>query len=126
MKTIGLPIEQPKLWILDVDGVIFIHNSHLKGKDELVPGFMNFYKQIRAEDFIVIITARDKKYEAVTRLSLKKNNIRFNKIIFDAPKGERVLINDNKPDGARTGFALNVDRDKFPGVKIKARGMLRS
>lgn len=118
MKTINLPIKQPKLWILDVDGMIFIHNSYLNGEDKLVSGFMDFYNQIKSEDFIVIITAREKKYEKTTKMSLKLNHIRFNKIIFGASKGERVCINDKKPDGTKTSFALNTDRDNFPKMKI--------
>jgi hypothetical protein len=29
--------------------------------------------------------------------------------------GDRIVINDNKPDGRQTAFAFNIERDK--GIK---------
>lgn len=118
LKTLHLPITQPKLWILDVDGVIFIHAGHFKGRDTLVPGFMDFYAQIKPEDFIFIVTAREKKYKKITESALKEHGIRFDKIIYDVPKGERICVNDNKPDGTKACFAVNTDRDLFPYIEI--------
>jgi len=43
---------------------------------------------------------------------LKQNNIKYNKIIFDLPMGERILINDKKNDGAITAYCVNLDRNK--------------
>ena len=119
MKTINLQIKQPKLWILDIDGVIFTHNSYLEGKDKIVPGFIDFYRQIKKEDYMIIISARKKKYIDITKSSLKKNHIRFNNIIFEVPTGERVIINDKKPDGTKTCFVFNINRNNFPEIKIQ-------
>ena len=42
---------------------------------------------------------------------LKKNNIRYDAILYNAPYGERILINDAKPSGLCTSVAINTRRD---------------
>ena len=44
---------------------------------------------------------------------MKNNNIRYDDIIYNAPYGERILVNDKKPSGLRTAIAVNTDRDVF-------------
>lgn len=44
---------------------------------------------------------------------LKEYGIRYNDIIYNAPYGERILINDKKPSGLLTAIAVNTDRDEF-------------
>ena len=109
----------PQMWIIDVDGTIFIHNSYLEGEDQLVPNFLDFYTQIKSEDFILLVSARDQKYEKKTINSLHKHGIRYDKIIFNAPKGERILINDTKPGGLKTAIAINNKRDQFTKIHLK-------
>jgi hypothetical protein len=107
-----------KTWIIDIDGTVFIHNGYLDGRDTLVPGFRSFYRQIDPNDYILLVTSREKKYKPQTLKSLKKFQIRFDNILFDIPKGERILINDIKPRGLQTGLLVLNKRDKFPRVKI--------
>ena len=42
---------------------------------------------------------------------MKNNGLRFDQIIFGAPMGERILINDDKPSGLRMAYAINKKRD---------------
>ena len=42
---------------------------------------------------------------------LKENGIRYNQIIFNAPYGERIVINDDKPSGLHMCRAIMVKRD---------------
>ena len=44
---------------------------------------------------------------------LKENNVRYDHIIFNAGEGERIMINDMKPDGLVTAYAVNTVRDRF-------------
>jgi hypothetical protein len=37
-------------------------------------------------------------------------------ILFDLPTGERLLINDKKPDGTKTAYSININRNE--GIKI--------
>jgi hypothetical protein len=107
-----------KTWILDIDGVIFLHNNYLQGDDILVPGFLEFYQQIPEEDFIILLSAREDKYAENTTEALRKFHIRYDQILFGMPKGERIIINDTKPGGLQTAIALNTKRDIMEGLSV--------
>lgn len=98
-------------WIIDLDGTIFEHNGYLRGEDILLPGVKEFWLNIPANDFILILTARSKKFYNPTIESLEKFNLRYNQIMFDLPTGERILINDVKPSGLNTAIAINLQRN---------------
>lgn len=102
----------PHTWIFDVDGTICIHNGYKNGGDLLLKGVKEFFSQIPSDDMIIFITSR--KIEEKTNLEsfLIKNGLRFNHIIFDAPMGERILINDDKPSGLKMAYALDKKRDE--------------
>ncbi len=106
-----------KTWIFDLDGTLVEHNGYLKyGKDILLDGVREFFEKIPANDMVVILSARSSQYKDMTLEFLAENNIRFDHIIFDAPKGERILINDRKPDGLKCAYAVNLERNNFAGV----------
>lgn len=101
-----------KTWLIDIDGVIFIHNYYLTHKKEsLTKGIKKLLKFIKKDDYVILLTARDEKYKEFTEKALKKFKIRYNQIIYNLPKGERILINDIKPKGLKTAIAINVKRD---------------
>lgn len=102
----------PKTWILDIDGTIVIHNGYKKGKDILLPGVKQFFRKIKKNDIVVFITSRDISLKNEMEKFLKKNKIRYDYIIYNAPMGERILINDIKPSGLQTAFAINKKRDE--------------
>lgn len=101
----------PHTWVIDVDGTICIHNGYKNGGDEILAGVREFFAQIPAEDMIVILTSR--KAEEKTNLEnfMHQQGLRFNHIIFDAPMGERILINDDKPSGLKMAYAITKERD---------------
>ena len=99
-------------WFIDVDGTIFKHNGYkLDGYDSLLPGVKEFFESIPENDLIILITSRTDEYKDLTLKSLEENKIRYNEIIFNAPYGERVVVNDNKLSGLKTGKCINIDRD---------------
>ena len=100
-----------KTWIFDLDGTLLKHNGYKNGGEELLPGVKDFFSKISKDDRIVILTARDTKYQQITENFLKDNGIRFDHIIYDLPTGERILFNDKKPSGLKTAYAYNLDRD---------------
>lgn len=103
-----------KTWIFDLDGTIVKHNGYkIDGKDSILKGAKKFFDNICENDMIVFITSRDKKYKEETEQFLIDSGIRFDSIIYNAPFGERILINDKKPSGLNTAIALNTDRDIF-------------
>lgn len=115
-----------KTWIIDIDGVIFEHNGYFNLKrnelEKPLPGVREFFKRISKEDYVILLTGRNVKYRNLTLKSLKKYGIRFNAILFDLPKGERILINDSKPDGLKTAYAVSLKRNEgLERVKIQIK-----
>ena len=101
-----------KTWIFDVDGTLVEHNGYKTGGDRLLPGVKEFFDSIPAEDFILLLTARDTEVRGQTIEFLNREGIRFDKIIFDVPVGERILINDDKPSGLPMSFSLRRVRNQ--------------
>ena len=98
-------------WIIDIDGTIVRHNGHKEGGDQLLDGVREFWSKIPADDKIILVTAREHDFSRTTTEFLKCNDIRFDHIIFGVSSGERILINDIKPNGLKTAYAVNVKRD---------------
>ena len=106
-------------WILDFDGTLVIHNGYKTGEDEFLPGAKEFLQQIPSEDFVIILTARDKQSRQKTEEFLKKNHIRYDALFFEIPMGERILINDDKPSGLPCAYALTPKRNQgFKDLQI--------
>lgn len=109
----------PKTWILDLDGTLVKHNGYkLDGHDTLLPGAREFLANIHEEDLVIIITSRTEEYRAQTMEFLRNQAIRYDHIIFAAPYGERILINDRKPSGLTTAIAVNTQRDKICNIHV--------
>lgn len=104
----------PKTWILDLDGTLLKHNGYkIDGIDTLLDGAKEYMKSIPKEDFILILTSRTDEYKEMTIEFLAEHGIRYDKILFNMPMGERIVINDRKPSGLEMAFAINTDRDDF-------------
>lgn len=99
-------------WVLDFDGTLVEHNGYKTGEDKFLPGAKEFLQSIPKDDFILILTAREKEAREKTEKFLKKNGIRYNEILFEMPMGERILINDNKPSGLRCAYAITPNRNQ--------------
>ena len=72
------------------------------------------FRSIPDADTIIILTSRSESHQEKTCLVLQKHGLRYDRIIFGLPFGERILINDRKPSGLKTAYALNLDRDAGP------------
>ena len=104
----------PKTWILDLDGTLLVHDGpYILGKDEFLPGAREFLDSIPKRDMIIFLTARSDYEKPHTMRFLKENNVRYDHLIFNAGEGERIMINDMKPDGLVTAYAVNTVRDRF-------------
>lgn len=99
-------------WILDFDGTLVEHNGYKTGDDKFLPGAKEFLQSIPKDDFILIMTAREKEAKEKTVKFLNDNGIRFNEILFEMPMGERILINDDKPSGLRCAYAITPNRNQ--------------
>jgi len=99
-------------WLIDIDGTILIHNSHLNSENKILPGVINFWNKIPEKDVIILLSARSIEFKETTIAELTKHNIRYDYILFDLPVGERILINDMKPSGLITSIGINTERNK--------------
>lgn len=112
----------PKSWIFDLDGTILKHNGYrLNGTDTLLEGAKEYLDAIPKEDKIIILTSRTEEYKKQTVDFLKKNQIRFDELLFHMPLGERILVNDRKPSGLDMAIAVNMDRDEFRMPEIERK-----
>ncbi len=99
-------------WILDLDGTILKHNGYkVDGEDTFLTGTKEFLDKIPDKDMIIFLTSRTDDYKEQTQCFLKKHHIRYDHIIFNAPYGERILINDDKPSGLHMSIAVTGKRD---------------
>ena len=112
-KKIKLSKNLSHTWFFDLDGTILKHNGYIDDKkDTLLNGVNEFFKKIPSKDIIIITTSRDKKNSKKTINYLKKMKIRFDKIIFNLPYGERILLNDIKPkNNLKTAISINLKRN---------------
>lgn len=112
----------PHTWIFDVDGTICIHNGYKNGGDVLLDGVKALFAQIPADDMIILLTSRKVEEKENLIKFMKDNDLRYNHIIFDAPMGERILINDDKPSGLKMAYAVNKKRDTALNISLKIDG----
>ncbi len=102
----------PHTWLMDVDGTILKHNGHKTGGDELLAGVKDFWDTIPPDDVIVLLSARTQQEMPATLAFLDQQGLRYDHAIFDMPKGERILVNDDKPGGLVTALAVSMPRDR--------------
>lgn len=101
-------------WILDLDGTVVKHNGYkLDGYDTLLDGVKEFLDAIPKEDMVIFLTSRTEELSESTEKFLTAHRIRYDRIIYGAPYGERILMNDCKVSGLETAKAVNVKRDDF-------------
>lgn len=100
-------------WIFDIDGTICKHNGYKNdGKDTLLSGVKEFFNQLPEGDMVIFLTSRTDEYRQLTIEFLKENELRYDYIIFNAPYGERIIVNDDKPSGLNCSIAVNLERDR--------------
>lgn len=109
----------PKTWIFDLDGTLVKHNGYrIDGRDTLLEGAKEFIGGIPEDDYIIILTSRTEKYRDMTTEFLEENGIRYDRMIFDIPMGERIVVNDRKPSGIDMAVAINFNRNSFEAVSV--------
>lgn len=98
-------------WFVDLDGTILKHNGHKNPPEELLPGVHDLWNEIPPDDCIILVSARDIQYKDSTLEFINLCGLRYNHAIFNVPMGERIVVNDTKPNGLGTALAWNVLRD---------------
>lgn len=114
-----------KTWVLDLDGTLVKHNGYkIDGEDSLLDGIDILLSQIEENDLVIIVTSRKLEHKEMTEKFLDDHKIRYDYIIYEAPYGERILVNDRKPSGLDTAYAINSERDLVTRNRIKRNSKL--
>lgn len=125
MKDLIKVSQLGKVWVLDLDGTIVKHNGYkIDGYDSLLENIEKLFSQISDKDMVLFITSRSEKEKGITEDFLKKNNIRYDYIIYNAPYGERILINDTKPSGLCMAYGIATKRNKVCDIKFQVDNSL--
>jgi hypothetical protein len=107
----------PKTIICDIDGTLTKHaNPHEASKPnykmELLPGTAEKLLEWEKKGYrILLLTGRKESLRDVTVRQLQQAGIFYDQLIMGVGGGARYLINDNKPNGTQTAFAINIQRN---------------
>lgn len=117
--------KRPKTIFCDIDGTLVQHgipaNASLPNyKMKLLPGTIEKLSEWDSLGYtIVLVTGRKESLRGVTEKQLTEAGIFYDKLIMGIGSGERVLINDKKPDGTITAHSINLERNQgLNNIKI--------
>jgi ribonucleotide monophosphatase NagD (HAD superfamily) len=109
---------RPKTIICDIDGTLVEHanpatTANIYHDMKLLPGTLEKLMEWEANGCrIILLTGRKESMRAVTEAQLSKVGIFYDELIMGVGGGTRYLINDCKPSGEESAFAINVERNK--------------
>ena len=106
-----------KTIICDIDGVLIRHaNQGLSaqfGQSTLNGTIEKLIEWDAAGYNIILITGRRESHREETVKQLQLNDIFYDKLIMGVGGGDRVLINDRKPNSSRdTAYSINLNRNE--------------
>ena len=115
----------PKTWIFDLDGLLVVHNGHLRGEDQLLSGVKEFWSQLQPADTVILLTARSAEKAPAIRAFLAAHGLRVDHLVAGCAVGERILFNDAKPSGLPMAHAVNLPRNAgFAEVSLQIDPLL--
>lgn len=110
-------MEMKKTIFLDIDGCLIKHNGNLstqilKGV-EVLPGTIEKLNQWEADGHrIILTTGRKESMRSITEIQLLSVGIFYDQLIMGLNRGERIVINDKKPNLEMTvARAIQIDRN---------------
>jgi len=112
---------RPKTIICDIDGTLVKHNKpSIIATNLYIPslleGTLDKINEWERNGYnIILLTGRKESMRKVTENQLTQLGIYYDQLIMGVGGGPRYLINDYKPDGTESAFAINVERNK--GIK---------
>jgi len=108
--------DKPKTIICDIDGVLLFHKN--KGLSEQLSskpldGAVEKINDWDGKGYnIILMTGRRESQRKDTEKQLNSYNIFYDQLIMGVGGGDRVIINDRKPNSDRnTAYAINLDRN---------------
>lgn len=110
-----------KTLFIDIDGTLVKHRgnqSNMFINDMIIlPGVIDKINEWDAEGHkIILTTGRKECLREITKEQLLKNGIFYDQLVMGLTRGERILINDIKPNNEMTvARAIELKRDE--GIK---------
>jgi len=118
-------MEMKKTLFIDIDGTLVKHQGNqsnmFMNKMEILPGVIEKFNEWDAKGYkIILTTGRKECLRKITSKQLLKNGIFYDQLIMGLTRGERVLINDIKPNiDMITASAIQINRNEgLTNVKI--------
>ena len=113
--------EYKKTIFLDIDGCLIKHNGNLSiqllGIPELLPGTLEKLNEWDAAGYkIILTTGRKESMRKVTEEMLTSFGIFYDQIVMGCNRGERILINDKKPND-NMSVARSIEIERNVGIK---------
>lgn len=102
----------------DIDGCISKHYGDIQNvltcPFELLPGVLETFKQWYYDGYTVILTTgRPESIRVITEQQINDAGLCFHHLIMNLPRGQRVVINDMKPDETtKTAMCINLKRNE--------------
>jgi uncharacterized HAD superfamily protein len=116
--TGDMKVEGLKTLFIDIDGTLLFHHGFANRQTLLDPIILpGVDKKLADWDIkgyrIILITSRKESERKRTKEQLASVGIQYDKLIMGISRGDRVIINDMKPDSIEpTAVAINVIRNK--------------
>lgn len=107
-----------KTFIIDIDGCILKRSKEVYENAKLSPTALpgsreKIIEWERQGHMIILLTSRRESFRSVTQRQLEIWRIPYDLLIMGANQGERILINDKKPDSdQRVATAIEIERNK--------------
>ena len=109
--------KSPKTIICDIDGTLIKHKADIVKNymeiPEILPGVLENIKLWEKLNYkIILVTGRKECIRNITMKQLETLGIVYDHLIMGLPNGERILINDKKPNSEmNTATAINLVRN---------------
>lgn len=107
-----------KTLFIDIDGTLVKHKNSLSKvileEPEILPGVIEKINKWDADGHIIILTTgRKESMRKITEEQMQKLGIYYSQLVMGLTRGERILINDKKPDyEMTTASAIEVNRNE--------------
>jgi len=110
-----------KTLFLDIDGCLIKHQGNLSAQltkpMELLPGTLEKLNEWDAEGHkIILTTGRKESMRKITEKGLTELGIFYDQLVMGCTRGERIIINDGKPDNdMNTANYIQLERNEGIG-----------
>ena len=110
-------MEMKKTLFLDIDGCLIKHNGNLStqilSEPELLTGTLEKLNEWEADGHrIILTTGRKESMRKYTEEQLLKLGIFYDQLVMGLNRGERIVINDSKPNNDMvTASAVQIERN---------------